>query len=92
MNAKAANSGEAAAFPSTLICRLAATKYRTRTLENPFQLLVTASFVGSRGEDICLMPLLSVLRGSLSWTRCRDLEGRSRCRRRIVLNPWWRME
>jgi hypothetical protein len=43
------------------------------TLEKSFQLLVTASFCGPE-EDICLMSLLSVLRGSLSWTRCHDLK------------------
>jgi hypothetical protein len=38
------------------------------TLEKSFQLLVTASFCGPE-EDLCLMSLLSILRGSLSLTR-----------------------
>lgn len=74
MNARRLNSVNPSRFLQRTICRLGTHPSMIgHTLEKSFQLLVTASFCGPE-EDICLMSLLSVLRGSLSWTRCNDLE------------------
>jgi hypothetical protein len=74
MNARRLNSVDPSHLLQRAICRLVTLPNMIgHTLEKSFQLLVTASFCGSE-EDICLMSILSVLRGSLSWTRCLDLE------------------
>ena len=43
------------------------------TLEKVFRLLITASFCGLE-EDLCMMSLLSTLRGSLHWSTKVDIE------------------
>jgi hypothetical protein len=88
MNARRLNLVNPSRFLQRAICRLATLPNMIgHTLEKSFQLLVTASFCGPE-EDICLMSLLSVLRGSLSWTTCRDLENeRDVDEEAGVLNP-----
>jgi hypothetical protein len=74
MNARRLNSVNPSRFLQRAICRLGTLPSMIgHTLEKSFQLLVTASFCGPE-EDLCLMSLLSVLRGSLSWTRSNDSE------------------
>jgi hypothetical protein len=74
MNARRLHSVNPSRFLQRAICRLGTLPNMIgHTLEKSFQLLVTASFCGPE-EDLCLMSLLSVLRGSLSWTKCNDIE------------------